>query len=239
MDETNPDLKDSIVDRFDAVGGSFQPHSHGTAIGGAIVAHHTLVGVAPKARLLAIRAFMGSARGAAGTGFNILRGLDFAAFHGARIVNMSFAGPKDLLLEAALQAARKRGIITVAAAGNGGPLAKPLYPAAGPGIIAVTATDSTGKPFAQANRGAYVAVAAPGVDIIAPGLGNSVQMTSGTSIATAEASGVVALLLERRPSATPDEIRQILRVTARRLAVDPGAAGAGLIDAAAAVSSVK
>jgi subtilisin family serine protease len=239
IDETNPELKDTVVEHFDALGQPFKPHSHGTAMAGAIVAHHTLVGIAPNVRLLAIRAFAGSTGSAAGTGFDILRGLDFAAAHGARIVNLSFAGPRDPLLHAALLAARQRGIIAVAAAGNAGPLSKPLYPGADTGIIAVTATDAAGKPFALANRGAYVAVAAPGVDVIAPGLGDSVQMTSGTSIATAEASGVVALMLERQPKATPDDIRKMLSATAHALAVEPTAAGAGLIDAAAAVRAAK
>lgn len=239
IDETNPDLAGTIVDRFDAVGGAFKPHSHGTAIGGAIVAHRKLVGIAPKARLIAVRAFSGSAAGSNGMGFDILRGLDFAATHNARIVNMSFAGPEDRLLDDAITAARLRGIVIVAAAGNGGPKAKPMFPAAAPGTLAVTASDPDNKPFALANRGAYIAVAAPGVNIIAPGLGDTVQMTSGTSIATAEASGVIALLLERKPNLKPDEIRKILAATAQKSAAGADALGAGVLDAHAAVAGRK
>ena len=239
IDETNPDLKDAVVERFDAIGGTFAAQAHGTAMAGAIVAHQTLVGVAPKARLIAIRAFAGAASRGTGSGFNVLRGLDFAAAHAARIVNMSFAGPRDLLVGQALAAARKRGIVAIAAAGNAGPSAKPLYPGAEDGVIAVTATDAAGKPFAQANRGAYVAVAAPGVDIIAPGLGSAVQISTGTSIACAEASGVAALVLSRRPDATPDAVRKILTSTAQPMRDDASASGAGLIDAAAAVRAAK
>lgn len=239
LDETNPDLKDTVSEHFDALGAPFKPHAHGTAIGGAIVASHKLKGIAPEAKLIAVRAFVGATAGANGTGFDVLRGLDFAAAHGAKIVNMSFAGPEDALLKTALDAARERGIVAIAAAGNGGPRAKPLYPAAEPGVIAVTATDADGKPFAKANRGAHVAVTAPGVDVIAPGLGDSVQITSGTSIAAAEASGVAALILERRPNATPEEVGTLLRQTATRLAVEPNAVGAGLINAQAAVEKAK
>jgi subtilisin family serine protease len=237
LDETNPEIEGAVADRFDAVGGEFVPLSHGTAMGGVIVAHKTLTGVAPQARLLAIRAFTNRNSGPNGTGFDILRGLDFAASHGARIVNMSFAGPEDALLRDALNAARKQGIIEIAAAGNAGPNSKPLYPAAQSGVIAVTATDASDKIFAKANRGAYVSVAAPGANIIAPGLGGAVQFTSGTSVAAAEVSGVAALLLQANGKASPDEIRKILSETAHRLAADQTGAGAGLVDAAAAVGA--
>ena len=238
IDDTNPELKDAIVARFDAIGGTFVPQAHGTAMAGAIVAHQTLVGVAPKARLIAIRAFAGTASRGTGSGFNVLRGLDFAADHAARVINMSFAGPRDLLVGQALAAARKRGIVAIAAAGNAGPAAQPLYPGAEDGSHRGDGDGrGTARPFAQANRGAYVAIAAPGVDVIAPGLGGAVQMSTGTSIACAEASGVAALVLARQPAATPDALRKILTGTARPLAEEPSAAGAGLIDAAAAVRS--
>jgi subtilisin family serine protease len=150
---------------------------------------------------------------------------------------MSFAGPEDALLRDALDAARKQGIIEIAAAGNAGPNSKPLYPAAQSGVIAVTATDASDKIFAKANRGAYVSVAAPGANVIAPGLGGAVQFTSGTSVAAAEVSGVAALLLQADGKASPDEIRKILSETAHRLAADQAGAGAGLVDAAAAVGA--
>ncbi|MDR3462311.1 MAG: S8 family serine peptidase [Beijerinckiaceae bacterium] len=235
LDETNPEIEGAVADRFDAVGGEFVPLSHGTAMAGVIVAHKALTGVAPQARLLAIRAFTNQNNGPNGTGYDILRGLDFAASHGARIVNMSFAGPEDALLRDALTAARKQGIVEVAAAGNVGPNSKPLYPAAQSGVIAVTATDASDKIFARANRGAYVSVAAPGDNVIAPGLGRAVQFTSGTSVAAAEVSGVVALLLQGNEKASPDAIRKILGETARALAADQTGVGAGLVDAAAAV----
>jgi subtilisin family serine protease len=235
LDTTNPEIGERIVDRFDAVGGAFAPHSHGTAMGGAIVAHRNLVGIAPNAELIAIRAFSGSSQLADGHGFDILRGLQFAVTHGARVVNMSFAGPRDSFLKQAIEEARRQGVVTIAAAGNGGPGAAPLYPAAEPSVIAVTATDANGAPFAGANRGSYIALAAPGVRILAPGLGNAVQICSGTSIATAEVSGIVALMLERHATATPDDIRRDLGMSARPLSIDQAAGGAGIVDAAAAI----
>ena len=76
-----------------------------------------------------------------------------------------------------------------------------LYPAADPHVIAVTATDIDDKLFTGANRGNHVAIAAPGVDILVPAPAGEYQVTTGTSVATAHISGVVALMLERNPQA--------------------------------------
>src|SRR5262249_34299050 len=105
------------------------------------------------------------------------------------------------------------------------------FPAAIPFVIAVTATDVDDKLFTGANRGKYISVAAPGVDILVPAPEGGYQMTTGTSVAAAEVSGIVALLLERNPKLTPADIRRILTASAKRLA--PGERdnnfGSGLI----------
>jgi subtilisin family serine protease len=145
---------------------------------------------------------------------------------------MSFAGPKDPSLERALKGAYDKGIVLIAAAGNAGPKSPPLFPGANPYVIAVTATDVDDKLFTGANRGKYISVAAPGVDILVPAPENNYQLTTGTSVAAAEVSGVVALLLERNPRLTPTDIRRILTASAKRLG--PGERddnfGFGLID---------
>jgi subtilisin family serine protease len=96
-------------------------------------------------------------------------------------------------------------------------------------VIAVTATDIDDKLFSGANRGRYVAIAAPGVDILVPAPEGTYQMTTGTSVATAHISGIVALLLERNPQLKPDEIRKILTGSAKRLGPN-NEFGAGLVD---------
>jgi subtilisin family serine protease len=154
---------------------------------------------------------------------------------------MSFAGPKDPSLERSLKAAYDKGIVLIAAAGNAGPKSPPLYPGADPSVIAVTATDMDDKIFSGANRGKYVSVAAPGVDILVPAPDGAYQLTTGTSVAAAEVSGIVALLLERNPKLTPANVRQILTTSAKRLA--PGERddnfGSGLVDPLRALQSAE
>jgi hypothetical protein len=234
IDGNHPDLEGVISGRFDATGSEEQPHAHGTGMAGAIASHRKLLGVAPGARLLAIRAFSNKAASAESTTSNILKGLDYAINNGVRIVNMSFAGPRDPTLERAFKVAHDKGVVLIAAAGNAGPKSPPLFPAADPSVIAVTATDIDDKLFSGANRGRYIAIAAPGVDILVPAPEGTYQMTTGTSVATAHISGIVALLLERNPKLTPDDIRKILTASAKRLGPN-NEFGAGLVDPAKAL----
>src|SRR6202048_4763506 len=92
IDVKHPELANAIADNFDALGSKEGPHVHGTGIAGAIVSHARLMGSAPEARILAIRAFGAAPNGAESTSYVILKGLDYAAAHGAQVVNMSFAG---------------------------------------------------------------------------------------------------------------------------------------------------
>jgi Subtilase family len=241
IDVSQPELKGDIAASFDAVGGAVTPHAHGTAMAGAIAAHGRLIGVAPRAKLLAVRAFGESADAPQATTFSIIRGLGWAVTQGARVVNMSFAGPEDPALKDVLADAHKKGVILVAAAGNAGPQSPPLYPAADQNVIAVTATDANDQVFKQANRGAYIAVSAPGVDILVPAPNGGEQLTSGTSVSAAEVSGIAALLIERNPALTPDEARTILTTTATPLGQKPREhdVGAGLANAWRAVQAVE
>ena len=227
------------MQRFSAAGAPEKPHAHGTGMAGAIASHQRLMGIAPGARLFAVHAFSTKAATPESTTYNILKGLDWAASQGVRIINMSFAGPKDPSLERALNAAYDKGIVLIAAAGNAGPKSPPLYPGADPYVIAVTATDVDDKIFSGANRGRYVSVSAPGVDILVPAPEGAYQLTTGTSVAAAEVSGIVALLLERNPRLTPADIRRILTTSAKRLA--PGDRndefGSGLVDPLKALQS--
>jgi subtilisin family serine protease len=210
------------------------PHAHGTGMAGAIASHRRLMGIAPQARIFAVHAFSTGTATAESTTFSILKGLDWAASKGVRVINMSFAGPRDPSIERALKNAHDRGIVLIAAAGNAGPKSPPLYPGADPNVIAVTATDANDKIFSGANRGSYIAVAAPGVDVLVPAPDGGYQLTTGTSVASAEVSGVVALLLERNPKLNPEDVRTILTSSARRLGVATDF-GSGLVDPSKAI----
>lgn len=239
IDGGHPDLGRSIVKNFDALGGKSAPQPHGTEMAGAIAAHGKLLGIAPGVELLAARAFDSTAGKARGTSFDIYKSLQWAADNDARIVNMSFAGPADPALHRMLAAAYEKDIVLIAAAGNDGPYAAPAYPAADSDVIAVTATDVDDKPFKMANRGKYVAVAAPGVEIVALAPDASYGITTGTSVAAAHVSGIAALLLQRDPSLKPADVRAILAATAKPLRMsghDPEF-GAGVVDAFRAVTA--
>jgi subtilisin family serine protease len=239
IDANHPDLQGVIVQRFSAAGAPERPHPHGTGMAGAIASHQRLMGIAPSSRLYAVHAFSTKATSAESTTFNILKGLDWAQSQNVRIINMSFAGPKDPSLERSLKAAYDKGIVLIAAAGNAGPRSPPLYPGADPNVIAVTATDADDKIFTGANRGKYISVAAPGVDVLVPAPDNAYQLTTGTSVAAAEVSGIAALLIERNPRLTPADIKRILTGSAKRLG--PGERnddfGSGLVDVLKAVQS--
>lgn len=241
IDAAHPEMNGAIAKQIDLLDEKQHvPHAHGTAMAGAIVARSQLMGVAPAARLLAIKAFAStSAAKGSGTTFNLTRAIDRAVEEGARVINLSFAGPADPILQRSLQAARRRGIVLVASAGNAGPNSAPLYPAADSNVIAVTATDANDRLFAGATRGSHIAVAAPGVDVLVPAPHAEYGLSTGTSVAAAHVSGVVALLLARKPKLDPDAIRAVLKKSARALASDPdNAAGAGVANAYEAIVAV-
>jgi subtilisin family serine protease len=241
IDEKHPDLQGAVADRFNASASVDDSYAHGTAIAGLIAGRGRVSGTAPDARILAVRAFDLKDTSAAGTTFAILKGLDWSADKHARIINMSFAGPADPAMARALAAAARGGIVLIAAAGNAGDKSPPLYPAADVNVIAVAASDSEDKIFSLSNRGRHIAVAAPGVDILAPAVGGGYQVISGTSMSAAEISGIAALLLERKPNLLATEVRSIMTSTAKDIGA-PGrddAFGAGLADALQAVSAAS
>ena len=216
IDSKHPELAGAVVDEFDAIGNHDKPHAHGTGMAGAIAAHRRLIGVAPGVRLLAIHAFSSSGTDSAqATSEHILMGIDWAIQKGAQVINMSFAGPDDPLLQLALQKAHDKGVVLIAAAGNQGPKSAPLYPAADPNVIAVTATDAKDQLLPQANQGSYVAIAAPGVDILEPAPNGGFQVTTGTSVAAAHVSGIAALLLDRDPTLDAAAVRDVLTSSAK------------------------
>jgi subtilisin family serine protease len=241
IDLSHPEIAGRVAGSLDLTDAGEPADIHGTAMAGAIIARGRLTGVAPGARILAIRAFDARDGKREATTLMILRALDWAVTGGARVVNMSFAGPKDPEITRGIAAARQRGVVLIAAAGNAGPKSPPLFPAADPNVIAVTATDAQDKLLPVAIRGAHVGVAAPGVDILGPAPGGGYQLSSGTSIAAAHVSGIAALLIAHRAGLSSAAVRKSLLSTATDLG-PPGRDdqfGAGLADAHRAIQALQ
>ena len=236
VDSRHPALAGAVVKQYNAATDfAFNSEAHGTGVAGIIAGRGDMQGVAPLSRILAVNAFYRNKkiRSLETSTFILLRAIDYAFSNGARIMNLSFTGPADPALERIIAAAHAKNTILVAAAGNGGPRAGAAYPAAYDEVIAVTATDRHDRLYAKANRGKYLTLAAPGVDVLAPSPGAAYEFQSGTSFAAAHVSGLIALLLERNPQLKDGEIRKTITATARDLGArgrDP-VYGAGRADA--------
>lgn len=242
VDGAHPELADAVAETFDAVGQADKPHTHGTGMTSAIVSRARLMGVAPDAKALTVHAFStGTQQSPQATTRHIVAGLEWAMAKGARIINMSFAGPYDPMLALAMKKASEKGAILIAAVGNAGPKSPPLYPAADPHVIGVTATDESDKLYKGANRGTQVAVASPGVDVIVAAPEETYQLTTGTSVATAHVSGVVALMLEKHPDADAQTVLEVLTASATRIGANKRneELGWGLIDPLAALAELE
>ena len=111
VDASHPELEGMIAESFDAIGSGEKAHSHGTAVAGAIVAHARLLGVAPQARILAVRAFSLKNQTAEATTYRISKGIDWAISRGARVINMCFTGERDPLIEQRMAHAHRQGLV--------------------------------------------------------------------------------------------------------------------------------
>src|SRR6185437_4359466 len=240
VEASHPDLAGSIKKKFDARGGAGSPQSHGTAMAGAIAAHGKLLGIAPGAAIVAARAFDDSRGEAKGTSFAIYKSLQWAADSRAGVVNMSFVGPFDPGLSRMLASAGSQGIVLIAAGGHGGPDSGPQYPASDANVIAIAATDGKDGLFPLDNRNPYIVLAAPGVDILSLAPDHAYQESTGSSIAAAQVSGIVALMLQVQPSLKPRDVRAILTGTAKPLAAsDNSSFEPRLVNAYLAVKSAE
>lgn len=140
-----------------------------------------------------------------------LESFDWLLSQNVRLINVSLAGEHNRVLERLVDTLLKRGMLIFAAAGNNGPDAPPAYPAAIDGVFAITAIDAAGRPYKHANKGNYIDLAAPGVDIWAATAGGSGAYKSGTSFAVPYALAVSAIHLQNNPNIAPALLAKILQ----------------------------
>ncbi len=198
IDMNHHSLNNSYVQSFQLMSGNARrDQQHGTEVAGVIISQNPRIGVAPEATLLAVSAFTNDAKTGQLTSNAklVAQALDLCIRQKADILNLSFAGGQDPLVDKVIRKAVANGMVVVASAGNNGPGASPVYPAAIPDVIAVTAVDQAERIFDRANRGSYIDLAAPGVDILTTSPRGSFNLSTGTSLATAHVTGVVALLM--------------------------------------------
>jgi len=152
---------------------------------------------------------------------DVIDGILYAADHGARVLNLSLGGYTDSqLLADAVGYAHAAGAILVAAGGNEA-TSDPLYPAAFPNVIGVSATDVLDHIWTASNPGSYIKLSAPGVGVLSAGLTDGYSVTTGTSLAAAHISGVAALVFSKNPDRSNTQTEQILYQTADDLG-EPG-----------------
>lgn len=177
------------------------PDFHGTAIASILVAEsEEYRGLAPAAEVYAASVFENdSQRGEVASTVSLVRALDWLITSEVDVVNISLAGPPNRLLETALARASERGVMVLAAAGNAGPVAEPMYPAAYDTVVAITAVDASGKVYRLANRGKHLDLAAPGVAMLHAKAGGGYSASSGTSFAVPFAATAAARLRHLQP----------------------------------------
>ncbi|MEU3062440.1 type VII secretion-associated serine protease mycosin [Streptomyces subrutilus] len=264
VDDSHPDLAGQVLAGTDLIGagagrGDRAWARHGTAMAGIIAGHghgpqrgQGVLGVAPQARILPVRVILeegdpGRAKARESKGGALAEGIRWAADHGADVINMSLGDDSDSAHheageDEAVQYALAKGVVVVASAGNGGESGDRVsYPAAYPGVIAVTAVDRRGRKAPFSTRNWYATVSAPGVDVVIADPDRSYYEGWGTSAAAAFVSGAVALIRAAHPDLSPAQVKKLLEDTAAN-SPEGGrddARGHGTVDTAAALQAAE
>ena len=224
---------------------AYDDEGHGTHVAGTIAQTTDngkgVAGVAFCARVMPVKVLNGYGWGSTA---DVAEGIRWAADHGAQVINLSLGSPSpSAMMKDAVQHALDKGVVVVAAAGNEGEDDSVGYPAAYPGVIAVSATDAKDELAWFSSRGPQVAIAAPGVKItqqtICDGGQNACEIFgvfNGTSMASPHVAGAAAMLVGLGVS-DPPAVRAILQRTAIAKG-DHDDYGAGILDAAAAAKHV-
>lgn len=212
LDTQHPDLQRRVVgirnfvDRDDR---SFNGDVHGTAVAAVIAAQSNnavgLVGVAPDADIIGLKACWQVDRGASCNTFTLAKALNFAIDQGVDVINLSLGGPADALLERLVVKAMERGILVVGAVSSDWPAG---FPAGVEGVIAVA--NSAAMP-ANATR----LVSAPGNQVLSARPQREYDFFTGSSFSTAHVAGMVALIRQRKPDLSASTVKDLIMATAQ------------------------
>lgn len=229
VSRSHPDLKDKLLPGYDFFNNDDNPtddEGHGTHTAGTAAASANnktgIAGVCWGCKILPVKVL---GRRGQGDDATIAQGIRYAVDQGARIISMSLGGPEDTaVLRDAVQYARDRNVLLVAASGNDQQRGNAAnYPAAYPGVLAVSATGAANTVTGFANTGDYVSIAAPGVGVWSTlwANGDTYGFANGTSSACPHVAGAAALVLSLRPDMSAEQVAQVLEASA----TDIGAAG--------------
>lgn len=194
VDAGHPALRGVKIEQRGFAPGGVRPQGHGLATAALLVGRQgRFRGAAPGGTLYVADVYGTTAAG--GSAASLVQGLAWMAQAGVPVINVSLVGPPNLTLQAAVRALNARGHLIVAAVGNDGPAAPPLYPAAYSGVIAVTAVDGRRRILPEAGRPGRVDFAAPGADMAVPAARGGFVAVRGTSFAAPLVAGSLAGLL--------------------------------------------
>jgi thermitase len=231
VDLDHPDINPKVVLRanFSGAATNEDKYGHGTHVAGIVAASHNTYGVAgvcPGCTILAGKVL--DDRGI-GSSSGLANGINWAVSNGAKVINMSIGVRASRTLETAINNAWSKGVVLVAAAGNGGNQTK-IYPAAYPNVIAVAATDNKDAKASFSTYGAsWVDLAAPGVNVYSTfpdqdfalaepnNRSLSYDVGNGTSMSSPIVAATVALAWSANPAATNTTIRGKVQSTADKI----------------------
>jgi subtilisin family serine protease len=192
------------------------PAAHGTAVASLLIGHaQGFRGVQPDAALYAADVYCGQPTGGAVDA--LVAGIGWMVQEQVPVINISLVGAKNSLLEQAITRAIARGSIIVAAVGNDGPAAPPLYPASYPNVVGVTAVDAHGHVLIEAARGPQVMFASPGADLAAASGAHGYAAMRGTSFAAPIVAGLLAAAITTPSPADANAAIETLIHTARHI----------------------
>lgn len=190
VQRAHPVFTGVTVHEHGCAGGTI-PSAHGTAVASLLVGQGDVFhGAAPGAELFAADVYCGLATG--GALDSVAEAFAWLSREKVPVINISLVGPANVLLEQLVRVVISRGHIVVAAVGNDGPSAPPLYPASYPAVIAVTGVDAKQRVLVEACRGKHVDFSAPGANMSAAGIDSPFGLVRGTSFAAPIVAGLLA-----------------------------------------------